>query len=157
MSKSGTGWEASGQTVGREVGREQFILWWDGKRGNINQKRERSGNIGRERKYRNRSRSRTVPDHFSRPDLYRAEPWKTHGSALHWSKPSSIRVSVHKWSHFRSLCLRRSMALSNLVVFLVFLPQPPGSFMCTSLSRDGRIYAGATSKWRSGRPFSCYS
>ena len=37
VSKSGTGWEASGQIVGREVGREQFILLWDGKRGNINQ------------------------------------------------------------------------------------------------------------------------
>ena len=74
VSKPGMGWEASGQLVGREVGREQFILRWDGKRGNRNQERERSGNIGRERKYRNRSRSRTVPDHFSRPDLYRAEP-----------------------------------------------------------------------------------
>ena len=41
VSKSGTGWEAGGQIVrrevGQEVGREQFILRWDGKRGNRNQ------------------------------------------------------------------------------------------------------------------------
>ena len=37
VSKSGMGWEANRQIVGREVGREQFILRWDGKRGNINQ------------------------------------------------------------------------------------------------------------------------
>ena len=35
--KAGTGWEASGQIVGREMGREQFIVRWDGKRGNRNQ------------------------------------------------------------------------------------------------------------------------
>ena len=37
VSKSTTGWEAGGQIVGREVGREQYILRWDGKHGNRNQ------------------------------------------------------------------------------------------------------------------------
>ena len=37
VSKSGTGWEADGQIVGREMGREQFILRRDGKRGIRNQ------------------------------------------------------------------------------------------------------------------------
>ena len=67
VSKSGTGWEASGQIVVREEnGTGTVHLAVGRERGNINQKRERSGNIGRERKYRDRSRSRTVPTFTAR-------------------------------------------------------------------------------------------
>ena len=70
----GSGWADSGTgsgtgtvylTVRRETREQKSVKGEVGK--------QRLGNIGRERKYGNRSRSRTVPDHFSRPDLYRAE------------------------------------------------------------------------------------
>ena len=47
VSKSGTGWEASGQIVGREVGREQFICGGTGNAGTeISNGRGRETSVG---------------------------------------------------------------------------------------------------------------